>query len=88
MAVNADRQYLGVFFFLFSEKAFQLAELLRTVGSPLAPVKYQHDVPFVSKIAERYSRSVNVFKGEIRRYIAYLNSFKVGSLQIFPIFSS
>lgn len=88
MTVNADRQDLNLLFFFFVQEAFQLAELLRAVGSPLAPVKYQDDVLFVSEIAERYSPSVKIFKSEVRRRIAYLNSFKVGSLQIVPIFSS
>jgi hypothetical protein len=50
MAVDAHRQNLRLSFFLTGQEAVQLAELFCAVGSPLAAVKYQHDVLFAPEI--------------------------------------
>lgn len=50
MAVDADSEDLRGFLFLVGQKASQLAELRDAVGSPVAAVKYQHDVLFAPEI--------------------------------------
>ena len=49
MTVDADRQNLSAILTLCMQKAFQLAELMDAVGSPMAPVKDQDDVLFAAK---------------------------------------
>ena len=85
MAVDADRQDLNLLFFLLGQKAFQLPELLRAVGSPLAPVKYQDHILPAPEIGERDSRSVQVLKSKVGRRITYLDSVKVRGLQVSSI---
>ena len=41
VAVYTYREYLNPILFIWGEQAFQLAELLCAVGSPLAAIKYQ-----------------------------------------------
>ena len=77
MAVDADRQNLNLLLFFFCQKAFQLAELLRAVGSPLPSVEYEDDVLFVLEITEGYSLSIKIFQSEIRSCISHLNSLKI-----------
>lgn len=52
MGVDADGQDLDPFVFLRREQCFQLPELKRAVGSPIAAVKDQHHGFFAAKTAE------------------------------------
>jgi len=49
VTVDADRQNLSAILTLCMQKAFQLAELMDAVGSPMAPVEHQDDVFFATK---------------------------------------
>ena len=60
MAIDAHRQDLDPLFFLLRQKTFQLPELFRAVGSPMAPVKNQDDIFLAVKIGERDSLPVRV----------------------------
>ena len=66
MPVDADREDLNTILFFFGQKALQLAELLRAVGSPLASIKHQDDVLLTIDFRKSNSPSVHVFQGEVR----------------------
>jgi hypothetical protein len=50
VAVDTHRENLNLFFFLFVEQTFQLAELLCAVGSPVAAVKDQDNILLAAKV--------------------------------------
>jgi len=77
MAVNANRQNLDPLLLFFSQKAFQLPELLRAVGSPVAAVKYQDDVLLASKVREGYSLPIHILKRKVRDLLSDFNPIKV-----------
>ena len=86
VAVDADRQNLDLSLLFFSQKAFQLPELLRAVGSPMAAVKEQDDILLAAKVGKGNPLTIHVLKSEIGRSISYLNPVKVRWFQIGPIF--
>ena len=79
VAVDAHRQNFSVF---FPEKVFQLAELLRTIRSPVAAIKNQDDVFFAAVTRQCDVFAVLVFQGEIRRGFADLDSLQVRGRKI------
>jgi len=86
--VDADRQDLLLFFFLFGQKTLQLPELLCAIRSPAAPVKDQDDILPALKIRERNSLSVHVFKSEVRPFVPDFNPVEVGGLQVGQLFGA
>jgi hypothetical protein len=88
VAVDADRQYLNLLFFVLGQKAFQLPELLGAVGSPMSAIKDQHDVFLTSEVGKGNLLSVHVLKSKVRRCISHFDSFEVRGLQVFPFFGA
>ena len=88
MAVDADRQYLNLLFFVLGQKAFQLPELLGAVGSPVSAVKDQDDVFLAAEVGKRNLPSVHILKSKVRCHISHFDSFEIRGLQVFPIFGA
>ena len=78
MSVNTDRQDLDLFLFFFGQKALQLPELFRAVGSPVAAVENQDYILLPVKIGKRDSLAVHILKRKIRSLISNLDPFQVG----------
>jgi hypothetical protein len=77
VSVGADRQNLDPLLFLPREKGFQLPELKRAVGSPMAAVEDQHDVFLASIAAESKPFSILILQREVGRLLADLDSIEV-----------
>ena len=85
VAVDTHRENLDLFFFLFIEQTFQLAELLRAVGSPVAAVKDQHNILLAAKVGKGNSSPVEIFQSEVRCGLSDLDSVKIRRREIRPI---
>ncbi|MGH7834671.1 MAG: hypothetical protein ACREQK_13575, partial [Candidatus Binatia bacterium] len=63
--------------FLSREESFQLPELKRAVGSPMAAVKDQHDVFFAPIATEGKPFSIRILQREVRRLLADLDPVQI-----------
>ncbi len=77
MSVNTDRQDLDLFLLFFGQKALQLPELLRAVGSPVTAVKNQDYILLALEVGEGNSLPIHVLQSEVGRLISGLNPFQV-----------
>jgi hypothetical protein len=77
---------LNLLFFFFTEQTFQLAELLRAVGSPLAAVEDKDDALLTPKVGQRDLFPVQVFEREIRRRLTHLDPVEIGWGQVRAVF--
>ena len=85
MAVDADREDLNLTLFVRGQEALQLTELLRAVGSPLATIKYQDDVPVTIDFRKRNPLSVHVLECKVGRCVADFDPLRFGRGQIRPV---
>ena len=86
MAVDADGKNLDVALFFFGEETFQLSELTRAIGSPMATIKDQNDVFLLPEVGKGNSFAVHVLQREVRRLVPNLDSIEVGRFKVGPVF--
>lgn len=82
VAIDADREDLDLIPFFLSEKAFQLAELLCAVGSPLAAIEHQNGFLIAVNAGKRDPSPIHVLKRKVRGRIADFDPFEIGGRQI------